>query len=174
METNEGKLSLLNIVLMLLLDSVVGSVFTLYLMKHPSLFLTLHSKIEQLLKVLFYLLNWLRGSPAGLKLNAALNSLLWRFFSYHLHLWGNYIGKKLKNTFNFSESIGRIIFNNVLIALAGILEPILSLMLGVFVKAGFIGFSLQIALFKDIVSIATFHIYCLYIYATRYLTDFKN
>jgi len=33
-------------------------------------------------------------------------------------------------------------------------------------SCGFICLSLQIALFKNIVSIATFHIYCLYIYTT--------
>jgi hypothetical protein len=86
------SLSLFNLLVILVLDMTLGLYFSNYLLRFPSLYSILHSKIGELLTMLLSLLNWLRGSPAGLKLNAELNSLLWRFFSYHLHLWRNYIG----------------------------------------------------------------------------------
>lgn len=85
----------LNFLFLLALDSLIGYMLTSYLSQFPSMLGLLHTTVEQMLDRLNHLLNWLRGAPAGLKLNANLNSLYWRFFSYHIHLWANYIGMKI-------------------------------------------------------------------------------
>ncbi|CAG7833631.1 unnamed protein product [Allacma fusca] len=140
-QNGTSKLRIWNIISLAILDVAIGFVVSLYLISaYPDLFALLITKVEYLLTVVLDLLQWLRGSPAGLKLNAALNSLLCRFFSYHLHLWRNYLG---------------------------IIEPVLSTLLSIVTYAGFLGLTVQISLLKDTLSIATFHIYCLYIYATR-------
>jgi len=133
-------ITITNLLLVLMIDAFFGTLVSSYLRGFPNLYSLILGRVEALLQVLLQLITWLGGSPAGLKLNAALNSLMGRFFSYHLHLWRNYIG---------------------------ILEPLLSFILSTLINVGFCGLTLQIALAKDLLSIATFHIYCLYIYATR-------
>jgi phosphatidylinositol glycan class Q protein len=83
----------LDILATIMLDVFFGTLLTSYLKTFPDAFETLQIGVEQMLRLVLNVLDWLHGSPAGLKLNAALNAALWRFFSYHLHLWRNYIGK---------------------------------------------------------------------------------
>lgn len=47
---------------------------------------------ETVVQHLQTLIQWLMGAPAGLKLNAALNNALGRFFLYHISLWKTYVG----------------------------------------------------------------------------------
>lgn len=47
---------------------------------------------ETVVQHLQALVQWLMGAPAGLKLNAALNNALGRFFLYHISLWKTYVG----------------------------------------------------------------------------------
>ena len=88
-----------DIVMLLVFDLVIGVLFSYYLTMTtsvPSMYELVHGKIEELLELLLQILDWLSGAPAGLKLNASLNSLLGRFFSYNLHLWRNYISKSFE------------------------------------------------------------------------------
>ncbi|ODM92787.1 Phosphatidylinositol N-acetylglucosaminyltransferase subunit Q [Orchesella cincta] len=131
---------LLNFIFLLLLDSLFGYLITSYLLQFPNLLGFLHEAVDQMLFYLNHLLKWLHGAPAGLKLNHNLNSLYWRFFSYHIHLWASYIG---------------------------ILEPVFAVILNTIQYLGGLGITIQISLLKDLINLATFHVYCLYIYATR-------
>ncbi|CAL8145225.1 unnamed protein product [Orchesella dallaii] len=130
----------LNFLILLLIDSFIGYCITSYLLQFPNLLGFLHEAVDQMLAHLNHLLKWLHGSPAGLKLNHNLNSLYWRFFSYHIHLWASYIG---------------------------ILEPVFAVILNTIQYLGGLGVTVQISLLKDLINLATFHVYCLYIYATR-------
>jgi len=48
------------------------------------------------------------------------------------------------------------------------MEPFLKILFHGVVHTGYIGLTIQLAMTKDLLSLTTFHIYCLYIYATRY------
>lgn len=86
------------------------------------------------------LLHWLMGVPAGLKLNYPLNSALGYFFLYHIYLWKTYIT---------------------------VVRPILHIMVKAITLLGWLGFSFQLSLASDLMSLATFHVYCFYVYAAR-------
>lgn len=86
------------------------------------------------------LLEWLMGAPAGLKLNSQLTHFLGKFFQYHIYLWTGYLY---------------------------ILRPVLEPLLYYSSMAGVLGFTVQVALFQDILSTMTIHIYCFYVYAAR-------
>lgn len=49
--------------------------------------------LQQVIKVLQGTLQWLMGSPAGLKLNDPLNSLLGTCFLYLVNLWWSFLGR---------------------------------------------------------------------------------
>jgi hypothetical protein len=49
--------------------------------------------LQEVIKVLQGILQWLMGSPAGLKLNDPLNSLLGTCFLYLVNLWWSFLGK---------------------------------------------------------------------------------
>lgn len=52
-----------------------------------SLFPWWRSFFQHVVTYLQYLLRWMNGAPAGLKLNRQLNELLGKFFMYHIYLW---------------------------------------------------------------------------------------
>ncbi|RZC41888.1 Gpi1 domain containing protein [Asbolus verrucosus] len=86
------------------------------------------------------LLTYLMGSPIGLKLNHAFNKSLGTFFFYHISLWRIFLvtaQPAVKEYFKF------------------------------LVLPGAFGFSYQVAMVSDLISIATFHVYCIYVYAAR-------
>lgn len=80
------------------------------------------------------------GSPIGLKLNHAFNHALGLFFFYNINLWKLFIQG---------------------------LYPMLLNYLQYLVKSGVFGFSFQLALISDILSLTTFHVYCIYVYAAK-------
>ncbi|XP_045476560.1 phosphatidylinositol N-acetylglucosaminyltransferase subunit Q [Harmonia axyridis] len=86
------------------------------------------------------LLNYLMGSPIGLKLNHAFNNALGLFFFYNINLWKLFIQE---------------------------LYPMLLNYLQYLIKSGIFGFSFQLALISDILSLTTFHVYCIYVYAAK-------
>ncbi|XP_044758562.1 phosphatidylinositol N-acetylglucosaminyltransferase subunit Q [Coccinella septempunctata] len=86
------------------------------------------------------LLNYLMGSPIGLKLNHAFNHALGLFFFYNINLWKLFIQG---------------------------LYPMLLNYLQYLIKSGVFGFSFQLALISDILSLTTFHVYCIYVYAAK-------
>ncbi|GAB1597595.1 phosphatidylinositol N-acetylglucosaminyltransferase subunit Q-like [Argonauta hians] len=88
------------------------------------------------------ILQWLMGAPAGLKLNSQLNGFLGSFFKYNIYVWTTYL---------------TVIF-----------EPILATFLRCSLFSGIFGFSLQLSLLQDIVALLTLHIYCFYVFASRF------
>ncbi|XP_031765169.2 phosphatidylinositol N-acetylglucosaminyltransferase subunit Q isoform X2 [Galleria mellonella] len=96
--------------------------------------------LEKLINLLYTLLKWLMGAPAGLKLNNAFNKMLGKYFSYHVQLWWHFLdvsGEKLDTA------------------------------LQIYHYLGYFGFTFQAAVISDMISIATFHSYCIYVYAAR-------
>ncbi|EDW29920.1 GL15832 [Drosophila persimilis] len=86
---------------------------------------------------LYSLLNVLEGSPIGLKLNIHLNNFFLDCFKYHIQLWSMFL--------DLIEPIVRQVF----------------LAIGVF---GCLGFTFQIALLADLISIVSLHSHCFHIY----------
>ena len=103
------------------------------------------------------------GVPVGLKLNRPLSTVLGKFFLYHLYLWKTYIGmnpihcssQHLNNpSFWFTSDV--------------IMRPLISNIISISSTIGFIGLSFQMALLSDLITLASLHSYCFYIYAARY------
>lgn len=84
----------------------------------------------------------LMGSPVGLKLNYAFSQNLGKFFLYHITLW---------------ETFLMVTKHMIKYALRLLIIP------------GAMGLTYQAALISDVVSFATFHVYCIYVYAARYV-----
>lgn len=93
------------------------------------------------------LLIYLMGSPIGLKLNYSFNHSLGRFFFYHINLWRVFLQA-------IHHQLG-VFFQIILIP-------------------GYFGISFVIAIFCDIVTIVTFHTYCIYVYAARFVPSIRN
>ncbi|XP_054278317.1 phosphatidylinositol N-acetylglucosaminyltransferase subunit Q isoform X2 [Macrosteles quadrilineatus] len=86
------------------------------------------------------MVRYLMGSPADLKLNGPLNNVLGKFFLFHVDLWWAFLGYS---------------------------RPLLELGLQAFVCLGCLGLSFQIAILADLLAIASFHVYIIYVYAAR-------
>ncbi|XP_019754159.2 phosphatidylinositol N-acetylglucosaminyltransferase subunit Q [Dendroctonus ponderosae] len=86
------------------------------------------------------LLLYLMGSPIGLKLNYAFNHSLGKFFFYHINLWKVFLQA---------------------------MQPILEANFQLLLLPALFGVSYQLAIICDIISLATFHVYCIYVYAAR-------
>ncbi|RVE51263.1 hypothetical protein evm_004067 [Chilo suppressalis] len=96
--------------------------------------------LEKLINMLYFLLKWLMGAPAGLKLNNAFNKMLGKYFSYHVQLWWLFLdvsGDKLETILHLYHYLG------------------------------YLGFTFQAALISDMICVVTFHSYCIYVYAAR-------
>ncbi|XP_052740060.1 phosphatidylinositol N-acetylglucosaminyltransferase subunit Q isoform X2 [Bicyclus anynana] len=89
---------------------------------------------------MYSLLKWLMGAPAGLKLNNAFNKMLGNYFLYHVELWWLFLdmsGEKL------------------------------DIVMHIYQYLGYLGFTFQAAIISDMMCLATFHCYCIYVYAAR-------
>ncbi|KAK9496657.1 hypothetical protein O3M35_013091 [Rhynocoris fuscipes] len=130
---------LLAVISDLLLGYIVLSILADY-QNSTDLFnlLALHTK--HIVHSIELTINWLMGSPWGVKLNYPLNYILGNFFLYNLQLWWNFLG---------------------------IVRPLLEVSFFAFLKLGVLGVSHQIAIAADIFSVVSFHVYCIYIYAAR-------
>ncbi|KAJ0177225.1 hypothetical protein K1T71_007234 [Dendrolimus kikuchii] len=130
-----------NLILSILADLLLGYVLMQYLSqdtKEMSSFLM--GVLEKLINSLYTLLKWLMGAPVGLKLNNAFNKMMGKYFSYHVQLWWLFLdvsGEKL------------------------------DIILYVYSYLGYLGVTFQTAVISDMISIATFHSYCIYVYAAR-------
>lgn len=100
-------------------------------------FLIFFQKVVVTLK---QLVNWLMGSPAGLKLNSCFNEVLGKFFLYHIHLWWTFLT---------------------------IIEPVMNFAFEVALLFGRLGLTFQIAIIADLLALLSFHSYCIYVYAAR-------
>lgn len=95
---------------------------------------------ETIMNQLQTLIRWLMGVPAGLKLNQPLTTALGSFFLYHIHLWRTFIT---------------------------VIKPVLAYMMETISILGYFGVTFQLSMLSDLISLATFHIYCFYVYAAR-------
>ncbi|CAG9786158.1 unnamed protein product [Diatraea saccharalis] len=130
-----------NLLLSILMDIFLGYLALHYLAQYKNELSTiLMGMLEKLINMLYFLLKWLMGAPAGLKLNNAFNKMLGKYFSYHVQLWWLFLdvsGEK---------------FDHIL---------------HLYYYLGYLGFTFQAAVISDMISVATFHSYCIYVYAAR-------
>ncbi|XP_047995409.1 phosphatidylinositol N-acetylglucosaminyltransferase subunit Q isoform X2 [Leguminivora glycinivorella] len=130
-----------NLILAVFVDILLGYIALQFVMiNEKELSDMLMNMLETIVNSLYTLLKWLMGVPAGLKLNNAFNKMLGKYFSYHIQLW-----------WLFLEVTGEK------------LEVILQL----FHYIGYAGITFQAAIISDMLCIATFHSYCIYVYAAR-------
>lgn len=97
-------------------------------------------KTDTVVQWLNVLLDWLKGAPAGLKLNKQLAEWLSTFFLYHIYLWQIYLS---------------------------CIEPYLQIIISLIIMSGCFGVTFLLSLASDVLSIVTLHIYCFYVYAAR-------
>lgn len=132
-----------NLILAIIADVILGCILLQLLLGDiHSISSLLMGMLERLINSLYSLLKWLMGAPVGLKLNNAFNKMLGKYFSYHVQLWWLFLdvsGEKL------------------------------DLILQVYRYVGYLGLTFQIAVISDMICIATFHSYCIYVYAARLL-----
>ncbi|KAH8303729.1 hypothetical protein KR018_008965 [Drosophila ironensis] len=122
----------------IVLDRVMGLIFMVILFSwttQPGDFLIQIS--HSIIGQLYSLLNVLEDSPIGLKLNIHLNNFFVDCFKYHIELWSTFL--------DFIEPFVRQVY----------------LAIGVF---GTLGFTFQIALLADLISVIGLHSHCFYIY----------
>ncbi|KAJ8923233.1 hypothetical protein NQ315_001789 [Exocentrus adspersus] len=130
-----------NILVAKIIDLTIGIVLLNWCLKNENDILNyIQTGIEDIITGLKGLLLYLMGSPIGLKLNHSFNNNLGKFFFYHISLW-------------------RVFLQGT--------QPLLRAYFRYLVLPGALGFSFQIAMGSDIISIATFHVYCIYVYAAR-------
>ncbi|CAH1732011.1 phosphatidylinositol N-acetylglucosaminyltransferase subunit Q [Aphis gossypii] len=137
-----SKAKSINYLMSCICDAVLG-IIILYILNTTftssnELFSYISSISHQVIKVLQGTLQWLMGSPAGLKLNDPLNSLLGTCFLYLVNLWWSFLV---------------------------LCRPFLELTFQVYVFIGIFGLSYQIAIIEDVLAIVSFHVYCIYVYA---------
>ena len=120
------------------------------------------------------LIESLMGVPVGLKLNRPLSTVLGKFFLYHLYLWKTYIGMlyvllisiigfNLHQFLYFPRFVSDVI-----------MSPLISNIISISSVFGFIGLTFQMALLSDLITVASLHSYCFYVYAARLLLHDTN
>ncbi|KAH8418952.1 hypothetical protein KR222_009607, partial [Zaprionus bogoriensis] len=122
----------------IMIDRALGLILMLLLLtlvSQPGDFLIQISHI--VIGQLYDLLKVLEGSPIGLKLNIHLNNFFLDCFKYHIELWSTFL--------DLIEPIVRQVF----------------LAIGAF---GCLGFTYQVALLADLISIVGLHAHCFYVY----------
>ncbi|XP_044733371.1 phosphatidylinositol N-acetylglucosaminyltransferase subunit Q [Chrysoperla carnea] len=130
-----------NLVFAIPVDIMCGFILVYYISHLQDSVVTVINRIvEGAVSNLRELLEWLMGSPAGLKLNHSFNVLLGRFFLYHINLWWTFL-------------------------MAGI--PLVQGLKHVKWLAPF-GLTFVTALLADLIALGTFHVYCIYVYASRF------
>ncbi|XP_047476599.1 phosphatidylinositol N-acetylglucosaminyltransferase subunit Q-like [Penaeus chinensis] len=144
-ELKENKRTLVagRLLAMIAIDTLLGVSVALLVSSYASLndiYSIFCSSTKLLASNVQHLLEWLRGAPAGLKLNQPLTQALSAFFSYHVHLWRLYLD---------------------------LADPVLRSLASVFFWLGMCGASVQVAILSDLMDLATLHLYCFYVYAAR-------
>ncbi len=125
------------------------------------LFISYNFIIQVIADNLQVLIEWLMGAPVGLKLNRLLTTVLGKFFIYHLYLWKTYIGKYIHWIPNSNIYIITFSIN------ADIIQPVVWALISTSSMLGWMGLSFQIALLSDLITLASLHCYCFYVYAAR-------
>ncbi len=100
---------------------------------------------------------WLKDWPAGLKLNNELAAFLGDLFLWVIDHWSSEL------FFHSLENIPLLTFIDCIEAL----RPVLPALIWFIGFSSFAGASMPIALFSDLLSIVTLHIYCFYMASAR-------
>lgn len=130
-----------NLILAIVMDIILGYIALQWLSQDKrDISIGLMGVLEKLINSLYSLLKWLMGAPVGLKLNNAFNKMLGKYFSYHVQLW-----------WLFLDVSGEKLY----------------IILDIYHYIGYLGFTFQTAIVSDLICIATFHSYCIYVYAAR-------
>ncbi|RZF46736.1 hypothetical protein LSTR_LSTR002599 [Laodelphax striatellus] len=132
-----------NYILSVLLDIILGTFVLQFLQDFyamPEFFELMGNLSQDLVVSLKRLIEWLMGSPAGLKLNSPLNCVLGKFFLYHIDLWWFFLG---------------------------LVRPFLEFGFHLLLLIGRVGEKFQTAILADIPPLASFHVYCIYVHAAR-------
>ncbi|KAL1517811.1 hypothetical protein ABEB36_001534 [Hypothenemus hampei] len=130
-----------NVIVTKLADLMLGFGFIYLCLKYHSSIIPQFQYISQdFVTMLRKLLIYLMGVPIGLKLNYTLNHSFGKFFFYHINMWRMF-----------------------LMTMQPYFEKYFTLLL---IPSAF-GITFQIALICDLLSMSTFHIYCIYVYAAR-------
>ena len=132
-----------SLVTALFIDVILGIMVVLWIFTND---LNIHAtgflmeKTDTVVEFLSALLDWLKGAPAGLKLNKQLAEYLSTFFLYHIYLWQIYLS---------------------------CIEPYLQIIMSLIIMSGCFGVTFLLSLISELLSIITLHIYCFYVYAAR-------
>ncbi|KAK6624164.1 hypothetical protein RUM44_011022 [Polyplax serrata] len=142
-EKKRFDIKVTNFLLSVFLDMVLGIVFLNWLNSKVSLdssatifLLTAESVVNSIND----LINWLRGDPAGLKLNWAFNKILATFFLFHIEIWWTFLVY---------------------------LKPVVKIIFQIFLKLGLLGITFQASITADLLALVSFHIYCIHAYAAK-------
>ena len=132
-----------SLVTALFIDVILGILIVLWIFTndfniHATGFLM--EKTDTVVEFLSALLDWLKGAPAGLKLNKQLAEYLSTFFLYHIYLWQIYLS---------------------------CIEPYLQIIMSLIIMSGCFGVTFLLSLISELLSVITLHIYCFYVYAAR-------
>lgn len=143
-QARKHKLKLMNYASSILLDVLFG-VYLLHcfhslIHTQEELFSFVSTKCEAIVGSLHQLVVWLQGNPAGLKLNHPLTFLLGKFYIYYIQLWWSFL------------------------ILA---RPLLEFIYPIFLCIGYCGFTVQLCIISDLLTLASFHVYCIYVYAAK-------
>ena len=142
-KTRKQRLQLKSLLYKHVTDIVLGIIIILLINRFADIKIladALFMYADQTVLNLRQLLNWLKGAPAGLKLNSQLANFMGEFFLYHTFLWRGY-----------------------LVFLRSFLEKLLLLV----IYSGCLGITIQLSLLQDVLTMMTLHIYCLYVHAAR-------
>lgn len=104
------------------------------------------------------LLDSLKGSPVGLKLNSELNHFFLACFRYNVDLWAAFLSKFLK--------ILRSQFRSHFFSFSVIVAPTIKYLFVPFAILGCFGLSFQLSMLIDLLNLVTLHAHCIYIYAS--------
>lgn len=127
----------------MVVDIVVGLLIVSWLFSNGHNMRTtgfMMEKTDTVMELLSALLDWLKGAPAGLKLNKQFAEYLSTFFLYHVYLWQIYLS---------------------------CIEPYLQIIISLIIMSGCFGVTFLLSLASDVLSLVTLHIYCFYVYAAR-------
>ncbi|KAL7287455.1 hypothetical protein TKK_0018560 [Trichogramma kaykai] len=131
-----------NYLIAMTIDAVLGYLsikFILHIVEDSSFYEIIYFE-RNVVDYVRNLIGWLMGSPAGLKLNRPLNNILGEFFLYHLHLWLSFL-------------------------LA--VNPVMEFGFAILLFFGKLGITCQMAIIADLLTLVSFHTYCIYVYAQR-------
>jgi len=140
---NGSSLKVLNTLSSITIDMLLAFIFSYWIFDIASITELLGiftSRTQDAVSSLKFVIHWLMGSPAGLKLNHPLNSALGEFFLYHIYLWETYIE---------------------------LMKPYLLSIVITLWWMGKFGLSIYLSLFADLFEFAACHVFCFYVYAAR-------